>query len=281
MQTVFFSWRQVVLKSKLAATTKHVLVTLGCHMNDMGESCFPSIETLCEETSLSNRAVITHLEIAEKEGFISRARHGFAGQKWARNEYKATFPRLENNEKAVNDVHHLDEKAVNVVHEGSERHDKKAVNDVHTSTSIELSINNTARAKGEQNKPSVTHEKDLWRQILDLGVNVSPANPYLHGWIRDGISIEFIRDSIRQLRATYKPAPAAIPAKYLDTMMREAMKPKPVKPSNDWRKSDAAIIEMAEDYGIATGGRDRLELIRRIEEKIKAHTEVERHDTNP
>lgn len=149
MSNSMFSWRKAILKSDLPPTTRHVLLTLACHMNDAGESCFPSIKLLCEETGLSNRAVITHLQNATELGWITVGKHGFAGQRWASHEYRPAWPyHLRNaadllekavnvvhnvKEKVVNEVHDLSEKVVNVVPEGSERSDEKAVNVVHTS----------------------------------------------------------------------------------------------------------------------------------------------------
>ncbi len=145
-----FDWRKAILKSDLPPTTRHVLLTLACHMNPMGESCFPSIKLLCEETGLSNRAVITHLQNATEIGWITVGKHGFGGQRWAAHEYRPAWPHhlrsaAESFAKAVNEVHHVKEKAVNEVHQlsnkavnvvpkGGEPHDIKAVNEVHTST---------------------------------------------------------------------------------------------------------------------------------------------------
>lgn len=123
MSFPYMSWRQAILKSNLAPVTRHVLLTLGCHMNDAGESCYPSIALLCEETGLSNRSVITHLQIACDLGWVISEKHGFKGQRWARNEYRISWP------EAVKEVHHLND-------EGSERHDIKAVNDVHTNSPV-------------------------------------------------------------------------------------------------------------------------------------------------
>lgn len=61
-------------------------------MNDAGESCYPSVSLLCEETGLSNRAVITHLKKAADSGWIEIDRHGFGDRRYWRNEYKMTWP---------------------------------------------------------------------------------------------------------------------------------------------------------------------------------------------
>lgn len=133
------SWRNAIQKAKLEPTTKLVLFNLSVHMNDAGESCFPSIELQCQYTGLSNRAVITHLKKAEEAGFITKSKHGYGDQRWARNEYVATFPPEAELDKAVNDVHDNSEKGSERRSKGSERSDIKAVNVVHTNmTNITL-----------------------------------------------------------------------------------------------------------------------------------------------
>ena len=247
MENIFYSWRQAVLKSKLQSTTKHVLVTLGCHMNDMGESCFPSIELLSDETSLSQRAVITHLDLAEKAGFIVKSKHGYAGQKWARNEYKATFPPINECEKVVNDVHDLNEKVVNLAQEGSERDDKKVVNDVHTSSSNNYTINNTnARARGSE-KPALTKEGDLACRLIPLGVSVTSMHPTLCKWVQDKISFELIEQCIAIARLN-KPSPQKIPANYLNSIIRSELQPK--KPDKSWLMDDDATIAHGQQIGL-------------------------------
>ena len=82
----------MLLKSSLPGTTRHVLLTLSCHVNDAGEACHPSVAQLCEETALSKRVVCLHLKAAAEAGWIVVAKHGFGGQKWARNEYRLAWP---------------------------------------------------------------------------------------------------------------------------------------------------------------------------------------------
>ncbi len=156
-----WTWRHAILKSNLPPTTRHVLLTLSCYMDDVGQSCFPSIELLCESTGLSNRAVIDHLRVAEQSGWIRSSSMGFGDQRWRRKQYEPTWPQggeagspplkekavneahhleqqggeqgsLPSASKAVSDVHQLPEKVVNVVPKGGERDDKKVVKEVHT-----------------------------------------------------------------------------------------------------------------------------------------------------
>ncbi|HSH86876.1 MAG TPA: helix-turn-helix domain-containing protein [Methylophilus sp.] len=242
--STFYTWRQAVIKSQLASTTRHVLLTLGCHMNDMGESCYPSIETLCDETGLSNRAVITHLKLAVDAGFIQCDRHGFSGQKWARNEYKATFPPI----KAVNVVHDLEEKAVNVVPEGSERSDVKAVNDVHTSSSINYSINNSNPR--ESVSPEVTNkpmrpEGVLACRLLKLNIAVTSMHPTLLRWVEENIADDLIDECIGLARMQ-KPWPETIAPGYLDKIIRNQLQP---KSDNSWLMSDEGVLAKGVEVG--------------------------------
>lgn len=152
------SWRGAILKSKnLLPTTRHILLTLSCHMNDAGESCYPTIKTLCKETGLSNRSVITHIQLAHELGWIEKEKHGFSGQKWANHQYKiswnfvSTLSEEEVNDifgEVVNVVHNLTRKVVNEVHnvtekmhEGSEPSSLEVVKEVHTNSSYNSSIN--------------------------------------------------------------------------------------------------------------------------------------------
>lgn len=88
----FFAWRSAVLSSTLQPTTRFVLLTLGCHMNDQGESCFPSIETLATESGLGRSTVIQHMGIAKDLGWIVSEKHGYQNSRWARNDYKISYP---------------------------------------------------------------------------------------------------------------------------------------------------------------------------------------------
>lgn len=90
-----YTWRAAILKSNLAPTTRHVLLTLSCYINDVGQSAYPSIKTLAKDTGLTERAVGTHLHVARDANWLRVSKHGFGGQKWANNEY---FPQLPGDE---------------------------------------------------------------------------------------------------------------------------------------------------------------------------------------
>ena len=87
-----YTWRAAILKSNLMPTTRHVLLTLSCYVNDIGQSAYPSTVTLASDTGLSERAIITHLHMARELGWVKISKHGFGGQKWAHNEYFPCSP---------------------------------------------------------------------------------------------------------------------------------------------------------------------------------------------
>lgn len=134
----FFSWRLAILRSDLQPVTRHVLLTLSCHMNDAGESCYPSIRTLCRETGLSNRCVIDHLRIAADAGWVNVASQRFKGHAWKRNSYSIRWP------------------------EGGEPRSPEVVSQVHTSTSL-----NSSRTENE-NCAQLKKPTERVQSLLDL-----------------------------------------------------------------------------------------------------------------
>ena len=92
---MLFSWRHAIQESDLPSITKLVLFNLSIYMNDRGEGCFPSIEKQMEDTGLTNKTICKHIDIACKARFLCKNKHGYGGQKWARNEYRALMPLVE------------------------------------------------------------------------------------------------------------------------------------------------------------------------------------------
>jgi len=130
-----WSWRHSLLKSDLPATTRHVLLTISCFMNDVGGGCYPTQEQLAEATGLSDRAVRKHIDEAVEAGWLVKKEHGFRGQKWRNHEYEAAWP----TQYLVGQPSEGEEPASAPLGEGAERHsegaerdDKKVRNDVPT-----------------------------------------------------------------------------------------------------------------------------------------------------
>ncbi|MCA8331870.1 helix-turn-helix domain-containing protein [Burkholderia cepacia] len=175
-----WTWRHAIINSELPATTRHVLLTLSCHVNDAGEPAYPSTALLAAETGLSERAVVTHLRDAAAVGWLTVEKHGYGGQRWARNQYYPRLPdgfqlvdrdvkRTESGSvpkktgrksKALNDVQQPvdkgteagsapQEKALNVVPEGTEPDDRKALNVVQSNTAVNPAIKAAAIVREE------------------------------------------------------------------------------------------------------------------------------------
>ena len=87
-----WTWRHAILQSDLPATTRHVLLTISCHMNDVGEGAYPSTADLAVETGLSERCVCEHISKAKAAGWLGVEQHGYRGQRWKRNEYAPRYP---------------------------------------------------------------------------------------------------------------------------------------------------------------------------------------------
>ncbi len=127
-----WSWRQRLLKSDLPSTTRHVLLTLSCHVNDAGEPCFPTIEQLVAETGLSKRAVLTQVKLGKENGWLTIRRHGFGGQKWSRNEYTLAWPEdVKGGERGAPNLAEGGERGAPNLAEGGERGAPNWVQDVH------------------------------------------------------------------------------------------------------------------------------------------------------
>jgi len=145
-----FTWRSALASKHgpASGTTRHVLLTLALHMSEKGDSCFPSVDLLTEETGLSRKTVIDHLKMAAEAGWIEKSeRPQRNGQGWRRMEYLAIIPAgLEGKlkaEKAGERATPPQEQPVDNSPEGGERSAKggepdgtKVVYDVHPSTSM-------------------------------------------------------------------------------------------------------------------------------------------------
>ena len=147
-----FSWRHAVQRSDLGSTTKLVLLNLSLYMNEVGQGCYPSVERQVEDTGLSKKSVITHLDKAVEAGFIIKKKHGYSGQGWARNEYEASFPENktgENDEKRGEPVTPPSQKGGEPRSKGGVSDNQKVVKEVHTNSSINSTYNTPENARDE------------------------------------------------------------------------------------------------------------------------------------
>lgn len=89
-----FTWRSAIASPRgpKSPTTRLVLLTISLHMSERGDSCFPSTRTISEESGLSHRAVIEHIDVAEKAGWLGKRERKSNGKGWRRMEYVAQVP---------------------------------------------------------------------------------------------------------------------------------------------------------------------------------------------
>ena len=152
-----WSWRHAILKSELSPTTRHVLLTLGCHMTDAGDSAFPSQRTIADETGLGVNTVNKHLMIAKDAGWVSVQKLGMAGKKWKLNSYVATWP------KGVSLKGSREEQGVSPNDEGVSPNDIKVFHQMDTNISYNIpskgSIKNTTQKRRSKIKPDWIPDK--------------------------------------------------------------------------------------------------------------------------
>lgn len=87
-----WSWRQAIEKANLKPTTKLVLYTLANYMNEHGEGCYPSMETIAKGCGLESvKTVFNNIKLAVEAGFLIKVKRDLKGSKWAANEYKAAY----------------------------------------------------------------------------------------------------------------------------------------------------------------------------------------------
>jgi Helix-turn-helix domain len=90
--TPFFTWRRAMTSSDLSSTTKLVLFVVAEYANAVDDIVWPSIESLAERASLSERAVAKHLAIAAREGWLTRWKSRRPDRQWAHSHYRFSIP---------------------------------------------------------------------------------------------------------------------------------------------------------------------------------------------
>lgn len=89
-----FTWRTSITESGLSAVARHVALTLALYMSDKGDSAFPSMETLADDTGLAKSTVVKAIRILEEAGYLIVMRApGKRGGRTRVNHYRATIPR--------------------------------------------------------------------------------------------------------------------------------------------------------------------------------------------
>lgn len=143
-----WSWRKHI--TKFAPKNPHyklLLLTLANYMNEAGKSCFPSVDTLVGDTSMSKPTVIKYLKKASDDGWLKISKHGFSGRQWKRNEYTASLPN-----KVVKEINHESAKVVKPLNREGGRGGKTDTNKVVKELNPNTTYSNTSYSAPTQNE---------------------------------------------------------------------------------------------------------------------------------
>ncbi|HCS27861.1 MAG TPA: hypothetical protein DIW43_10430 [Spongiibacteraceae bacterium] len=161
-----FHWRKRLLDSDLPSTTKLVLLVIASYMNIDGEGAFPSTRRIAANASLSQRAVITHIKMATRAGFIIVFKEERTGQNWALNHYRIGLPApqgaeprsartvdspcdqtvLASTQEAMNQSKHLETEGAEPDTKGAESDDRKVLNEIQPNSPMKSQITDPASA---------------------------------------------------------------------------------------------------------------------------------------
>ena len=78
----------------LKSSAKMILWYLSSKGNAMGESIFPSLDTIAKKTSMSRRSVIDNLKILEEKEYIGIVKGGMQNGKHYSNQYVINLEKL-------------------------------------------------------------------------------------------------------------------------------------------------------------------------------------------
>lgn len=199
-----WSWRQAIEKAELKPMTKLVLYTLANYMNDHGTGCYPSIVTIAKACGLKERAIYNHISDAEKYGFLIRSKRNIAGQKWASNEYKASYPSYMtlDNSGSGNSVQEESTPQDVGVHHGAGVHEDagKGCTTVHTNSPYNSPIDIKEKKYKKKENDLVSRFDEFWEQYGKIG-NKQQAIKSYNKLIKGGTLHETIIGGVEKYQA--------------------------------------------------------------------------------
>ena len=136
-----------------------------------------------------------------------------------------------------------------------------------------LAVNNRERSDSERAKTSPTREGALSARLRAAGVRITPMHPTLLAWIDAGVTDEQIDEALQ--RAIDRKGDQAIPAGYLDPIVRDVMNPperpegRPKRNGGAWWADERSTIAKGRELGIeARPGEDMPNFQQRIRDAI-------------
>jgi hypothetical protein len=129
--------------------------------------------------------VITHLQDAERLGWIKKKKRSLSGKEWAANEYLASWP------EGVKEVHPINMSQVKEIHLRGERGSHGGVKEVHMNSPSELSKEQSILVKTKKGKahayscPSVgvalEDLESIPADLHELAIKRELSPEYVHG----------------------------------------------------------------------------------------------------
>jgi hypothetical protein len=227
-----WTWRHAVAKSALPPTTRHVLLTISLHMNDVGEGCYPTTAQLALESGRSERCVCEHIQVAIEAGWIEVSKHGFAGQKWARNEYRPRWPDPTPNpvdetpqdddggtdaasapspEKALTQDQYLQKGTDAASVEGTDIDDKKALTQRQSYSSIETST--PSHSQGDEGEGEIQLGfSRMWPLDAQAAIRDMAANP---------VTSHIVENFLAEVCGTLNPPADVDPPSYVRQLRKK------------------------------------------------------------
>ncbi len=228
-------------------------LALADNADDYGEHIYPGNATLARKCVISERTVVRLIDKLIAIGWLIKVGQGNKRLGQA-NEYKI------NNKWILGDNLSLNLSNNQVTNEAtlSDKTDHDQVTNTpllgDTAMSPQRHIqhhNNvitTPRAKQpDSEKPKLTPEGELACRLIPLGVSVTSMHPTLCKWVQDKIPIDLIWQCL-ELARLQKPHPEKIAPNYLDSIIRNELKPK--KPDKSWLMDDEATIAHGQQIGL-------------------------------
>lgn len=263
-----WTWRHAVVRSGLPPTTRHVLLTLSVFMDEMGRSCFPSIDDLIETTGLGRTSIIKHLAEAVSAGWIRKSRHGFGGRRWRHGEYEPCWPGRDIEGSSLGEPP-PDDEVVHVANGGGSGGDSEAVREVNRVRDQSIHQSKTSPVGAAARPNDVTKiEEGLLLDAAGDSINRTRPNFFMmttpERWKAAGMDWEL--DVLPAVRAAASRAPPSSIRKWeyftgmIADLHAERTKPMPVgnanrRPGHGARRRTTA--DLARDLAAVAVERER------------------------
>lgn len=240
-----FDWRGAIASpfGPPNPNTRHLLLTIGLHMSPAGDSCWPTIEQLTEETGLSKRAVINNVAEAQKTGWLGKQENARGkGKGWRRMEYFAMVP--------------------------------AGVEEKVTTWRAARRASWLATNGGAPAAPRNGDKKNSGKPVDKSAKSYPRGASHAHGGASDDTKSDPLHIRFNTSSKGAKGAPNTELA--VDNPENAPPAPTPVEVSQSqnpppppyWQRSDEALLLKAAEENVSTHGRSRDDIIRRLTEKL-------------